>query len=451
MYYDALRRRVRTESEAKAARKRPRKAVTESIAPCYLPLHDEVIEGTHTIFHLPGGRGSAKSSFVSLEIVAGIMDDPEANAIVFRKTAATLRDSVFSQIAWAVDELEVAHLWRSNISPMQFTYIPTGQTITFRGLDDATKLKSIKPRHGYFKFVWFEEYSELNGRNQVRNVIQSVIRGGNNFRVFNSFNPPISLNNWANKAILEPDERATVFRTDYTMIPPEWLGEAFLLEAERLQEINPRAYEHEYLGVATGTGGEVFPNIETREITDDEISRMERFYCGLDFGFSVDPAAFIRLSYDRKHQTVYLIDEIYGTRMTNADIAEAIKQAGYDQLGGVSYYSRLTGDVYTKQQMIVCDSAEPKSISDLHDMGLNVSGCVKFPGCVQYRVKWLQSKKIVIDPKRTPNAFREFTAYEYGQTKDGEFTSELPDKDNHAIDATAYALDRLINSRHYHA
>lgn len=451
MYYDALRKRVKATVATKQAAKAPRKPVIDSIAPCYLPLHDDVIDGAHSIFYLPGGRGSAKSSFVSLEIVAGIMDNPGTNAIVFRRTAATMRESVFAQIAWAIDELEVSHLWASNVSPMQFTYKPTGQTILFRGLDDATKLKSIKPRHGYFKYIWFEEFSELNGGNQVRNVLQSVMRGGTDFRVFASFNPPMSLNNWANKYILEPDNRATVFRTDYTMIPPEWLGLDFLEEAERLEEINPRAYEHEYLGIATGTGGEVFPNVEARTITDDEIAQMTRFYCGLDWGFSTDPAAFIRLSYDRKTQTIYLLDEIYQTRLTNAELGQMIKEKGYNIVKGSYYHSRLSGDVIQEQQVVICDSAEPKSIEDLRNLDIKAIGCVKYPGCVMYRIKWLQSKRIVIDPDRTPNALKEFISYEYETTRDGEFLASVPDKDNHAIDSTCYALDRLINNHHYSA
>ena len=84
------------------------------------------------------------------------------------------------------------------------------------------------------------------------------------------------------------------------MIPPEWLGEAFILEAERLQEINEKAYLHEYMGEAVGTGGAVFPNITARTITDAEISQMQYIYCGIDWGFSVDPFAFIRCSYDSR-------------------------------------------------------------------------------------------------------------------------------------------------------
>ena len=304
MYYDALRRRVMAAKKYQQAMTTSRADILNSIAPAYIPLHDDIIRGDHSIYHLPGGRGSAKSSFVSLEIVDGMMKDPAANAVVFRRTAATLRDSCFSQISWAIDELGASSLWRGNVSPMQFTYLPTGQQILFRGVDDAGKLKSLKPRRGYFRFIWFEEFSEMQGANTVRNVLQSVMRGADDFICFNTFNPPISLNNWANKYILLPDDRATVFKTTYEMIPPEWLGSAFIAEAERLREINESAYRHEYLGEAIGTGGEVFPNLQAREITDAEIDQLQYIYSGCDFGFAQDPMAYIRAGYDEKHDTI---------------------------------------------------------------------------------------------------------------------------------------------------
>lgn len=452
MYYDRLKKRVHTVVKAKQEANAPHIDIVDCIASCYLPIHKEVQDGTHSIFHLPGGRGSAKSSFVSLEIVDGIMNDPQANGIIFRRYANTLRESVFAQTAWAIEELGVSHLWRGSVSPMVYTYIPTGQQIFFRGLDDAAKLKSIRCRTGIFKYVWFEEFSELNGGNQVRNVLQSVVRGGNDFRIFNSFNPPVSVNSWANKYILVPDDRAIVFRSTYKMIPPEWLGEAFILEAERLEEINPDAFKHEYMGECISTGSEVFPNITTREITDAEIEQMQYIYCGIDWGFSVDPFAFIRCSYDRRTQTIYLLDEIVKRGCSNEDIANMIKERGYDKATPeYNYYNQFAGQVVYERQNIVCDSAEPKSISDLRKMNIKALECKKYPGSVQYGVKWLQTKHIVIDPRRTPHAYREFTEYEYECTKDGEILASLPDANNHCIDSTRYALDLLINNSRYSA
>lgn len=452
MYYDALKRRAR---EVKATREQQREAqaaieqisILPHIASVYEPVHRDIEAGAHQYYRLPGGRGSGKSSYISLEIVDGIMHDPtgQTNAIVFRRTAATMRESVYSQIAWAIDVLNVNGLWRGSVSPMCWTYLPTGAQIIFRGLDDATKLKSIKPKRGIFRYIWLEEASELPGENFTRNVLQSVMRGGTDFRVLFSYNPPQSKANWINAYAARPDPRAVTVATSYLDMPPEWLGPDFIAEAERLKEINETAYRHEYLGEATGTGGEVFQNLEIREITDDEIGLLTYTYAGIDFGFSSDPCAVIKVAFDSKHDTLYLLDEIYKKHCSNKELADMIKEKGMDKRNPRKiYYSQFAGGYVEDHQHFVADCAEPKSIYDLQGQGLKVSPCRKFPGCVLYRIKWLQNRRIVIDPARTPNAHREFTQYEYCRDKDGEFLADVPDKANHLIDALAYATDGLI-------
>ena len=419
--------------------------ITDHIADCFRPVHEDVDRGDHTFFNLPGGRGSGKSSYISLEIVNQIMKDRsgQSNAIVIRKYANTLRGSVFNQIQWAIDTLGVSDHWRSTVVPLQFIY-ETGQMIRLSGLDDPTKLKSLKPTKGFFRILWIEEFSEIVGELELRNLQQSVLRGGDRFTVFRSFNPPISSANWANQYIERKDDRSLTVRTDYRMIPAEWLGELFLDEAERLKQINEKAYQHEFLGLPVGNGSEVFPNLEIRTITDEEVQRQTYIYQGLDFGFSSDPFALVRVAYDRKTDTIYFIDEIYKRGCGNAEIAGMIKERGYDKTGRIKQ-SYFPGETYEERQLIVCDCAEPKSIIDLHGQGLKAIGCHKEPGCVQYRIKWLQHRKIVIDPSRTPESAREFQNYCYVvDRKTGEITSQLPDKDNHTIDAVAYALDNLI-------
>ena len=156
----------------------------------------------------------------------------------------------------------------------------------------------------------------------------------------------------------------------------------------------------------------------------------------------------MRVAYDRKHDTVYLLDEIYKKHCSNKQLSEEIKAKGYEDTG--RYESNVFmgyGEVYKEKQVIVCDSAEPKSINDLRGEGLKCIACTKYPGSVLYGIKWLQNRRIVIDPKRTPQAHKEFIQYEYMTTKDGEFLADVPDANNHCIDATRYALDRLINYR----
>lgn len=454
-YYSTIARAVHEVVQAKQQADAARIPITECIAPCYTPIHQDMQEGRHTFYYFPGGRGSAKSSFCALEVVQGIMDNQEANGIVFRRYAATMRESTFSQIAWAIEMLGAGDLWKGNVSPMQFTYIPTGQQIQFRGVDDSAKIKSIKPRHGYFKFCWFEEFSEFDGPNMIRSVLQSVMRGGADFCILASFNPPISKAAWSNKYIQIPNAKALVFHSDYTMIPPEWLGEGFIAEAQRLEQVNPDAFKHEYMGIPTTTAGLVFPNVQARTISEEEIQGMQYFYAGIDWGFASDPLAFIRASYDSRKQTIYILDEIIKRGCSNQQAVELIAEKGFNLSpdSAKRYHSIFSPehDPGPGDQLIICDSAEPKSVQDVRRLGLRAIACKKYPGSVNYGIRWLQSKTIVIDQQRTPIAFQEFTEYEYMRTKDGEILSDVPDKNNHCIDSLRYALDQIINNGSYSA
>lgn len=425
-------------------------SVLDHIADVYHPLHEDIRSGLHEFYNLPGGRGSGKSSFVSLELVDGIMKDPTgtANALVVRKYAVTLRGSVFSQIQWAINTLGVSARWRATVSPLQFTF-ETGQVIRLTGLDDPQKLKSMKPNRGYFRYLWMEEFSEINGEPEMRNLQQSVLRGGSSFTVFRSFNPPMSKSNWANSFVSIPDERAITMLTDYRSIPVEWLGEQFFAEAEHLKQINEIAYRNEYLGEAVGSGGAVFPNVEVRKITDEEVNMQQYLYVGLDWGFATDPACVLKVSFDRKKDEILLLEEIYQRGLSNRQLAEQIQKRKININGQAPATVYAYGEYFSGNNVIdiIADCAEPKSIADMREMDLKIRPCHKEPGCVEYRVKWLQHRKIIIDPERTPNAHREFTNYEYDQDRSGNFLPSLPDKDNHSIDALAYALDKQIYNR----
>ena len=428
--------------------------IKEHVAEVYWGLHDDICQGNHEFYNMRGGRGSGKSSFCGLEIVYQIMNDKTglSNALVVRKWAVSLRGSVYSQLQWAIDVLGVGAYWKSTLNPLQFVYKRTGQVIRLTGLDDPQKLKSIKPARGYFKYLWMEEFNEISGEPELRNLQQSVLRGGNSFCVMRSFNPPISRMNWANVFCDRPDEKSMNILTTYLQVPTDWLGQSFFDEADRLKEINPRAYEHEYLGMAVGSGAEVFENLEVREITDEEISQLDRIYHGLDWGFSRDPACFLRVSYSPKKETVWVMDEIYETHLSNKQLADRIKEKGYQNDSDSVYRSVFTGETFREKTLIIADSAEPKSIADMRDQDLKVIPCQKFPGCVEYRIKWLQHRKIIVDPRRTPNTARELQNYHYDIDKrTGEILSSVPDKDNHSIDALGYSLDRVIYDRRHSA
>ena len=397
--------------------------LSEKIGPAFYGIARDIFRHGHTHYDFSGGRGSLKSSTVSILVPLLLVGNLGTHALVLRKVANTIRDSVYAQYIWAIGELGMAAYWGAKVSPMELIYKPTGQKIMFRGADDPMKIKSIKVPFGYIAVTHFEEKDQFSGRAEIRNILQSTMRGGSVFWNFESYNPPISRDNWANKDSLEERADRLCHKSTYLQAPPEWLGEQFLAEAEHLKETDERAYQHEYLGIPVGTGGNVFENLELREITDEEMLHFDQIYQGVDYGWFPDPFAFIRLHYDRARETIYLMDEIYQNKLTNEASGNIIIQRGY------------------KDAYITCDSAEPKSVADYRAMGLPAKAAVKGPGSVDYGMKWLQRRKIVIDRKRTPNAYNEFVNYEYDRNKDGDIISGYPDANNHLIDATRYALE----------
>ena len=402
--------------------------LSDVIAPAFYPVHWDVAEGRHTYYNLYGGRGSTKSSFIGTEIVLGIVSDPLANALVYRKVGNTISNSVYEQVLWSIEALGLSHLWKERKSPFSLTYTPTGQVIIFRGLDKAKKVKSIKIAHGYFKYLWFEELDEFSGDEEIRSVQQSVLRGGEKFVVFKSFNPPISKSNWANQYVLTPRKDALNHKSCYLDVPPAWLGQQFFEDAEFLRQTNPRAYEHEYMGEAIGNGGEVFDNINVREITDHEIQSFDRIYMGIDWGWYPDPFHWAKMHYDAARLTLYIFDEYRANKQSNQTTWQALREQ----------------KLVTGADLITADSAEPKSVGDYVSYGAMCRPAVKGPDSVRYGIKWLQSlKSIVIDPVRCPATAKEFLNYEYDRTATGEVMSGYPDADNHSIDAVRYAMERV--------
>lgn len=403
-------------------------ALFENIADIFIPVHRDIVKMKHAEYWFKGGRASTKSSFISLEIVKGIRDDENANAVVFRKVGNTIKDSVYEQLIWAIEALGVSEEFTFRKSPLEIVR-NTGQRIMFRGSDDPMKSKSLKLSRGYFKYLWFEELAEFRGMEDIRTIKQSVFRGVDKGVTLYSYNPPRSAQNWVNSEALKPRDDRLVHHSTYLDVPVEWLKEAFIAEANITKETNERAYRNEYLGEVTGSGGQVFDNLEERTITDEEINRLDVFYNGLDFGFAVDPDAFTRWAYDAKNRRLYAVAEFYGAHTPTATLADKI--------------TCMVG-----RELVTCDSADPRMISQLRELGVNTLACTKGPGSREHGYRWLQNLgAIVVDPKRTPNIAREFREYEYPQDAHGNFLSEYPDKNDHCCDSCRYALNRVIGRR----
>ena len=394
------------------------------LARSFVDVNRSITDHDYSEYVFKGGRLATKSSYIALKIIELIKQNPTFHALAVRPYENTLRDSVYAQFMWGISELGDAHNWKLTTSPMQCEYLPTGQRVYLRGADDPGKIKSIKPPFGHIAILWFEELDQFKGEEQVRDVTQSAIRGGDVGLVLKSFNPPRSRSSWANRYVAKKKLNMFVHTSTYLDVPKDWIGAFALEEADLLKDANPNAYRHEYLGEPIGDGSNVFENVSLRTLSDSEIESYDRRYYGQDWGWFPDPNVLEVINFDANRRVLTIFEEVSGNKQGNDVWAERI----HKYLG----------------ELITADSAEMKSISDMRAYGHSMQPAVKGPGSVENGMKWLASlKEIVIDPVRCPLAAREFTAYEYEKTRDGEVISAYPDKDNHSIDAVRYALERV--------
>lgn len=404
----------------------------EVIAPAFYPFHRAFKDGLHSSYWLKGGRGSTKSSVISVEIVLGLERDVNANAVVLRKVAETLRESVYEQMLWAIDILGLTDEYHASVKPLRITKIKTGQRIVFKGAEKPKKVKASKFRRGYAKYIWYEEVDEFNSMAEIRTINQSLGRGGPGITFLYSYNPPESNTNWVNLEVEQQGIRdeVMVHHSDYTSVPPEWLGEVFIQEAEHLKKVNKDKYDHEYMGLVTGTGAEVFKNITVRQISDEEIRSFDKIHRGMDHGYAGDPMHYTENYFDKTRKRLYIFAEVHKVGLSNASIVSSVRQLNPDN--GV----------------ITADSAEPRTNNELGELGLRIVGAKKGPGSIEHGMKWLQDlEEIIIDPYRCPNTKREFTTYELERDSNGNLKGKYPDKNNHSIDASRYALEDELSRK----
>lgn len=406
----------------------------KNIGKAFVDLNRWIDERKYREYWLEGGRGSVKSSYWSEKTIELLENNENMCAIIIRKVGNTLKDSVYSQMQWGIDQLDdtypgIKDKWKGTTSPLQFVNKETGQVIYFRGADDPAKIKSIKPpKDKYIGVIVYEEFDQMDGMNEVRKIDQSVVRGGDDFVIFRVYNTPPSSRHFVNIEKKIPKATRIVHRSSYLDVPIEWLGKPFRDEAEYMKKVAPKIYANEYLGEETGDGGDVFENLEIREITDAEIDNFDYIYQGMDFGWYPDPLAWTKMCFQSNTRTLYIFDEFLINKMSNADVWKHLQE----------------DKKVTSNDLITADSAEPKSIGDFQSYGCLMRGAKKGPDSVEYSMKWLSGlAKIVIDPVRCPRSVAEFTTYQYDQDKDGNYISAYVDKDNHCIDSVRYALNPI--------
>lgn len=418
-------------------------SVKDLFSPAFWRLYNYLERGIGREFWAKGGRGSTKSSFFSNYTTLAIIRDailyrigkiPKSmlsHAVAYRKIGSDLRDSVFTQFLWSIDKLGVAPWWEVNRSSMRMKFVPTGQQILFRGLDDENKSKSIKAPFGFFKYTWFEELTQFAGYKEIRSVKQSIQRGGHGFKTFCSYNPPMTVANWVNIEANEPADGRFVFHSDYRSVPVDWLGEDFIADAEDLKRRNELVYRHEYLGEVTGTGGAVFPNIVIRHISDEEIAQFDNLRFGQDWGYT-NAFAWVAMNYVPKKKRLFIYDEIYKPHLTPSMAAKLIRK------------KNLHGEP------IYADCEDASAIAQFNnEFGITTYPVKKGPDSRRFGYRWLQGLfEIVIDPERCPNAAREFQLMEYKQDRrTGQFLEEYPKEADHTIDAVRYGNENEIMKR----
>lgn len=407
----------------------------------FIDLHRSIVRHEYEEIWEEGGRASLKTSHIATEIVGGVSSVKGRNALCMRNRSNKLRTSVYAEVKKAARRMGVADEFSWGKSPLQAVHRPTGNVIYFFGADnvnpDDSPLKGLAPEEGYIAYLWLEEASQFPGYAYVRNVKQTVLRGGGDLPTwtFLSYNPPISVNAWVNRESKQPQDGRIVHRSHWTDAPREWLGEAFIAVAEALKKRNPKAYRHEYDGEAIGTGANVIDPeiIDVRTITDEERAALDNISHGVDAG-SVHPWVHMRVAYDVDEGTLWLLNEDTATGHDAHDTKTA--QLLAERL---EEFDEVDADLW-------CDSAAKGMILYYQQQGLHARKAYKQGvNSPTERVRWLnRCNSIVIDPETCPMAAEQFPALEYVITPAGDITETLPKVDDDTIDAVGYAASVWI-------
>lgn len=413
----------------------------------YYYLPDIVGRGYKTFWNfrgryrvVKGSRASKKSKTTALWYIYHMMKYPEANLLVVRKTFRTLKDSCFTDLKWAVHRWGVDHLWNFTLSPLEATYIPTGQKIYFRGLDDPLKVTSIAVDNGCLCWMWIEEAYEIMSESDF-DMLDESIRGSTPEGLFKQITitlNPWNEHHWIKKRFFDScDPDILALTTNY--LCNEWLDKSDLAVFERMKTNNPRRYQVAGLGNWGIVEGLIYENWKEEAYTI--ITRKEaqegrkgvirdnlKTVCGLDFGYTNDPTAFVIALLDKDNSKLYIYDEFYEKGLSNKAIAERIKELGY------------------RKERITADSAEPKSIDELKTYGLNVKGAVKGKDSIVHGIQWIQDLEIIIHP-RCVNFLTEISNYTWDTDRFGKKLNVPIDDFNHLMDAMRYAVERYSMSK----
>lgn len=375
-----------------------------------------------------GSRGSKKSKTTALDMIRKLKKYPRSNGLCVRRYGNTLRDSVYSDLKWAIHKLKMDDEFDCTVSPMQIIHKVTGQKILFRGLDNGLKITSISVDRGVLCWVWVEEAYEITNEDDF-NKLDMSIRGevpdGYFKQITMTFNP-WSATSWLKARFFDtPDEDTFVKTTTWQC--NEWLDEADCNIFLKMQKNNPRRYRIEGEGEWGIAEGLIYTNVRFENFDIEEVKAISgiKSAFGLDFGFT-DPNAFVCLLVDNIAMKIYVFDEWYKTGVTNKIIACAIKDKGY---GG---------------QKIICDSAEPKSIAELQEEGIKAEASRKGKDSVNHGIQLIQNYEIIVHEKNCPEFKKEIQNYCWDLDKDGRLTDNPNHEFSHGMDSMRYAVGKIL-------
>lgn len=375
-----------------------------------------------------GGSSSGKSHFLAQRCLLDVLQG--RNYLVMRKVGTTIRTSVFNEIYKKIYQYKLGKFFDINSSVLAITCKLNNAQILFKGLDDVQKLKSITPLSGVVTDIWIEEATETSYDDYKQ--LQKRLRGRSPFkkRIIFSFNP-ILKTHWIYKEFFEgvwQDDKQYIEKNDVCILKTTYLDNTHLTQddIERLESDTDPYYRNVYLYGNWGMlSGAVFSNYEVRDFDPDSF---DTYRYGLDWGFAEDPFACVKVALELSRRELYICEEVYERHLTNDKAIPIVKEL-------------------VNTNVIWCDSAEPKSITEFRAKGINARPVKKGAGSVEQGINYIKRFKVYIHP-RCVNTLAEFNAYRYKEDrKTGEVLPEVVDRDNHIIDAIRYALESDMGMR----
>ena len=376
-----------------------------------------------------GSRASKKSKTTALRIIYNMMKYDKSNTLVVRKTYRTLKDSCFTDLKWATKRLEVENLWEFKYSPLEATYLRTGQKILFRGLDDPLKVTSITVEYGYLCWAWLEESYEITSQKDFDTLDESI-RGELPPHLWKqwmiTFNP-WNEHHWLKKRFFDAENDPDILAITTNYKCNEWLDDADLRLFENMKKNNPRRYQVAGLGNWGIVDGLVYENWKEEEYTLDQVVNCDSVD-GIDFGYTNDPAAVFIGFIDTEHKKLYVWDEVYKKGLSNKRLYEEIESMHY------------------QKKSFTADCAEPKSIDELRGYGLRVEKSQKGKDSITHGIQYIQDFEIIIHP-RCVNFITEIGNYTWDEDRLGNKINRPIDDFNHLMDSMRYAVEKYAFGR----